>query len=111
VRKFSNKKLIASYYNLINSCSLNNPFLWGGNLPIEGNQWWGFPWGGVWGRKYRQTFVVCRYEEDPAGEVSLVVKQRFHGRETYPGWVLRVSSMFFIISGFFSYDFDVTTVR
>ena len=59
----------------------------------------------------RQTLVVCRYEEDPAREVSLVVKQRFHGRETYPGWVLRVSSMFFIISGFFSYDFDVTIVR
>ncbi len=43
----------------------------------------------------RQTFVVCRYEEDPAGEVSLVVKQRFHGGETYPGWVLRVSSIVF----------------
>ncbi len=47
---------------------------------------------GVGGSK--KTFVVCRYEEDPAREVSLVMKQQFHGRETYPGWVLRVSSMF-----------------
>ncbi len=28
-------------------------------------------------------------------KISLVVKQRFHGGETYPGWVLRVSSMVF----------------
>ena len=77
---------------------------------LEGNQWWGFPWGGVWGWS-KQTFVVCRYEEDPAGEVSLVVKQRFHGRETYPGWVLRVSSMFSLSLDFSRMIFDVTIAR
>ncbi len=41
--------------------------------PLEGNQWWGFPWGGVWGRS-KQTFAVCRYEEDPAEEVSRLQK-------------------------------------
>jgi hypothetical protein len=49
----------------------------------------------------RQNLVVCRYEEDPARGVSLVVKQRFHGGETYPGWVLRESSMYIIPSACF----------
>jgi hypothetical protein len=55
----------------------------------------------------KQTFVVCRFE-DPAREVSLVVKQRFHGRETYPGWVLRVASMFSLSLDFSRMIFDVT---
>ncbi len=45
-------------------------------------KWWGFFMG--WALKgSRQTFVVCRhcrYEEDPARGVSLVVKQGFHKR-------------------------------
>ncbi len=75
---------------------------------LEGNQWWGFPWGGVCGGGSKQTFVVCRYEEDPAREVSLVMKQRFHGRETHPGWVLRVASMFSLSLDFSRMIFDVT---
>jgi hypothetical protein len=74
---------------------------------LKGNQWWSFPWGGVWGGS-KQTFVVCRYEEDPAREVSLVVKQQFHRRDTYPGWVLRVASMFSLSLDFSRMIFDVT---
>ncbi len=64
---------------------------------------WGVGEGGS-----KQTFVVCRYEEDPAREVSLVVKQRFHGRETYPGWVLRVATMFSLSLDFSLMIFNVT---
>jgi hypothetical protein len=46
----------------------------------------------------RQKLVVCRYEEEPARGVSLVVKQQFHGGETYSGRVLRESSLYIILS-------------
>jgi hypothetical protein len=63
-------------------------------------KWWGFFMGWVL-KGSRQKLVVCRYEEEPARGVSLVVKQQFHRGETYSGGILRESSLYIILSAFF----------
>jgi hypothetical protein len=57
------------------------------------------------------TDIRAGARNSPFNFVSLVVKQRFHGRETYPGWVLRVSSMFSLSLDFSRIIFDVTIAR
>ncbi len=104
-------KFIASCYSLINSFSLNNSFLWGGNLSSRGksvvglSMWWGV------GEEVSKTLLCPGTRREQPEVISLNVRFNISRKVDVVWLSLRVSSMFFIISGFFSYDFDVTIAR
>jgi hypothetical protein len=62
------------YQSAISNKNLEQPtLLFGVIFSLEREKWWGFFMGWVL-KGSRQKLVVCRYEEEPARGVSLVVK-------------------------------------